>query len=53
VGGVVVDGVLATRVWRSLPSGSPVLGLTSKRGKLLEEMSRRMRWPRAKRLLVG
>lgn len=28
--------------------GSPVFGLTSKRGKLLLEMSSRMRWPRPK-----
>ena len=34
-------------------SGSPVFVLTSKRGKLLEEMSSRMRWPAQKRLAVS
>ena len=38
---------------RPVPSGSPVFGLTSKRGKLLLEMSSRMRWPFLKTLLVG
>ena len=32
---------------------SPVLGLTSKRGKLLEDKSRRIRCPLTNRLLVG
>src|SRR5262249_22614981 len=43
----------ATRVcvWR--PSGSPVLGLTSKRGKLELEMSTRIRWPGTNRFDVG
>src|ERR1019366_3320043 len=34
-------------------SGSPVLGFTSKRGKLLLEISRRMRWPRWNTSEVG
>ena len=33
----------AIRLRRALPSGSPVFGLTSNFGKLLEEMSSRMR----------
>ena len=44
---------LATRVRIHAPSGSPVLGLTSKCGKLLLEMSSRMRWPALNRLQVG
>jgi len=40
------------RRWRHSPSSSPVLGLTSKRGKLLDEMSSRMRWPARNRLAV-
>src|SRR5215813_13522335 len=43
----------ATRELRLSFSGSPVLGFTSKRGKLLLEISRRMRWPRRKRMEVG
>ena len=38
---------------RAIPSGSPVFGLTSKCGKLLDEMSSRMRWPALNRLAVG
>src|SRR6185437_12525048 len=34
-------------------SGSPVLGFTSKRGKLLLDTSSRMRWPGAKTSAVG
>src|SRR5260370_25127827 len=36
----------------SSTSARPVLGLRSKRGKLLLEISRRMRWPGRKTLLV-
>src|SRR5256885_14679692 len=43
----------ATCMGPALPSGAPVLGFTSKRGKLLLEMSRRMRWPLRNRLEVG
>jgi hypothetical protein len=35
------------------PTGSPVFGLRSSRGKFDDEMSIRILWPRAKRLLVG
>src|SRR3954451_5528514 len=44
---------LATMAWVWRPIGSPVFGFTSKRGKLLLEMSSRMRWPLWNRLLVG
>ncbi len=55
------DGRLASRkiVLRATlrapppPSGPPVLGLMSKWGKLLEEMSIRMRWPALNRFEVG
>ena len=43
----------ATCVRVCRPIASPVLGLMSKRGKLLLEMSTRMRWPALKMLLVG
>src|SRR5262249_26543785 len=36
----------------SVPRGPPVFGFRSKRGKLLLETSRRMRWPFKKTLLV-
>jgi len=36
----------------SVDAGLPVLRLRSKRGKLLEETSRRMMWPLRKTLLV-
>src|SRR3954466_1914500 len=36
-----------------LPSGAPLLGLTSKWGKLLDDTSSRIRWPRLNRLEVG
>ena len=46
--------VLSTAAWhRFAPRGSPVLGLTSNLGKLLLEMSSRIRWPRLNRLAVG
>src|SRR5439155_22176466 len=45
--------LLATRLESARPSGSAVLGLTSKCGKLLLEMSIRIRCPRLNRLLVG
>ena len=43
----------AITVWVWRPTGSPVLGFTSKRGKLELAMSRRIRWPRANRLLIA
>lgn len=43
----------AVAVRRAPASGSAVLVLTSKRGKLLEETSSRMRWPAAKRFAVS
>ena len=43
----------ATRQAVLAPSGSPVLGFTSKRGKLLEEMSTRTRCPFWKTSAVG
>src|SRR5260370_512198 len=45
--------LVATRLESARPSGSAVLGLTSKCGKLLLEMSIRMRCPRLNKLLVG
>src|SRR5262249_52433872 len=43
----------ATTVGPGSPRGPPVFGFTSNRGKLDDERSIRIRWPRAKRLLVG
>ncbi len=43
----------ATTMWVWRPIGSPVFGFRSSRGKLDEEMSMRIRWPGANRLLVG
>lgn len=43
----------ATRLRLALPSGSPVFGLTSNFGKLLDEMSSLMRCPGMKRFAVG
>ena len=51
-----VDLVVATAssTWpRSSPSAAPVFGFTSKRGKLLLEISSRMRWPALKTFEVG
>ena len=45
--------LVATRLVCARPSGSPVFGFTSKRGKLDEEISSRMRWPGRKRLAVA
>ena len=45
--------LVATTLLREVTVGSPVLVLTSKRGKLLEEMSSRMRWPAVKRFAVS
>ena len=50
---VQIDSVLRDLQRRLLLSGSPVFGLTSNRGKLLLEMSRRIRWPRLKTSDVG
>ena len=44
---------LAVSYVRSVPSGAPVLWLTSKRGQLLELMSTRIRCPASKMLDVG
>src|SRR5688572_15309332 len=44
---------VATRDDVAFASASPVLGFTSKCGKLLLEMSSRIRCPRANKLLVG
>ena len=61
IGSITCDGrdasshtrLVATRDAVAFASGSPVFGFTSKCGKLLLEMSSRIRWPRANRLLVG
>ncbi len=47
----IVLSAVTTR--RFLPSGSPVFGLASKRGKLLLEMSTRMRCPFLNTFAVG
>ena len=51
--GVVVDAVLGDAKRRFSPSGSPVFGFTSNRGKLLLETSTRIRWPRRNTSDVG
>ncbi len=45
--------LVATTNRLARPSGSPLFGFTSKWGKLLLEISTRIRCPRANRLLVG
>src|SRR3984957_6099211 len=48
------DAGLSTAASRRFePSGSPVLGLTSNRGKLLLDISSRMRWPFLKTFAVS